>query len=107
MDLGAILYPSLLVCGLFGLMMAVGLGFSYLWLVMIHKQLSRCPECQRRGGGEIVETKVLAVQNHMDFKRYPPARVTVKTLEDHYKCQYCGHVWTQTGQETTRTRVKP
>ncbi len=107
MDIGAFLYPSLLICLLFGVILAVGIGFSYLWLVILHKQMSKCPQCKRKGGGDIVASEVISSQNHMDYKRNPPARVTVKTLEDHYECQHCGHQWTRTAQETTRISVKP
>jgi hypothetical protein len=106
MDIRAILYPSALICLLFGVIILVGIGFSYLWLAAMHQQLSKCPHCQRRGAGDLTETVVISSENHMDYKRYPPTRVTVKTLEDHYKCQHCGHQWTRTMKETTRNQVK-
>jgi hypothetical protein len=106
MDILAILYPSLLVCAFFGLILLVGIGFSYLWLRMLDRRMRKCPRCQKVGAGAVTESTVIASKNYMDFQRQPPARVAVKTYEDHYECQYCGHKWTKTAEETTRTTVK-
>ena len=37
--------PLLLVCGLFALILAVGIGCSYVWLVWLGKEATRCPKC--------------------------------------------------------------
>jgi hypothetical protein len=106
MDFGAIFYPTFLVLLLFGLIILVGVVFSYWWLVMFDKKLRTCPNCQTRGAGNVVESELIASQSQMDFKSHRPVRVTVKTFEDHYKCERCGHTWIRTAQETTRTAVK-
>jgi hypothetical protein len=44
MDWANAVFPSLIVCGLFGIMLAVGIGFSYLWLVWLNKPVGEnCP----------------------------------------------------------------
>ncbi len=44
MDWANTVFPSLIVCGLFGIMLAVGIGFSYLWLVWLNKPVDEnCP----------------------------------------------------------------
>jgi hypothetical protein len=107
MDFGAIFYPTFLVCFLFGIILATGIGFSYLWLVMFDKQARKCPDCHKLGGGDITASELIASKQYMDFKRQPPVQVTEKTYEDHYQCQHCGHTWTKIGQETLHKRVKP
>lgn len=102
----AILYPALLICAFFGVIILVGVGFSYWGLIIFDKQMRRCPDCGKRGGGDVVASEVIASRNYMDFKRQTPVRVTVKTYEEHYECQHCGHKWTRTAQETVRNQVK-
>ena len=106
-----ILVPSLMICGLFGVMLVVGIGFSYLWLVRLNKEATKCPECGKRGAGELVESKVIDSKAHTERRTHSsifrqdarPVRVTEETCEDHYECQYCGRRWTKTAQWTRTT----
>jgi len=107
MDISEFVYPVLLVCGFIGVMAVVGIGFSYLWLRVLGARFGTCPNCKRRDAGRIVASEVVDSRSHMDFKRQPPARVTVKTIEDRWQCQHCHHEWTMTVRETERTAVKP
>ncbi|MGD1994972.1 MAG: hypothetical protein PVI59_17395 [Anaerolineae bacterium] len=108
-----VLFPSLLICGLFGVILLVGIGFSYLGLVWLHKEMTKCPECSRRGAGELVEREVVASEVNTEWKdrrgifgrdrdRRQLVQVTEETYEEHFECQYCGHCWTRTTQETQR-----
>jgi len=109
-----ILFLSSIVCVLFIVMLAVGIGCSYLWLVWLNKRATKCPECDKTGAGELVESKVIHSRVYTEWKdkqsifsRDPSRRqliqVTEKTYEDHFECKYCGHRWTKTAQERKRT----
>ena len=108
-----LVFPVLLLCGLFGVIILVGIGFSYLWLVWLGKEATKCPECDERGAGELVESKVIHSRVYTEWKdtsmfsrdprRRQPIQVTEKTYEDHFKCKYCGHKWTTTAQERKRS----
>jgi len=100
-----------MICGLFGVMLVVGIGFSYLWLVRLIKETTKCPECGKREAGELVESKVIDSKAHTEWKTrrdlfrqdVRPVRVTEETCEDYYECQYCGHRWTKIAQWTRTT----
>lgn len=108
MNWADIVFPSAIVCGLFGIILAVGVGFSYLWLVWLNKQATKCPECGKPGAGELVEGKLIDSRSHWERKTQgnifhrdeSPVQVTKETYEDHFECQYCGHQWTRTAQLT-------
>jgi hypothetical protein len=104
--LSAVFYPAFLVCFFFGLIILVGTVFSYWWLVVFDKRMRTCARCGKVGGGQLAESFVVHLENYMDFKRTPPSRITVKTHEDHYECDQCGHTWTRTAKETNRVTVK-
>ena len=100
---------------LFGIMILVGIVSSYLFLVWLGKEMTKCPECGKRGAGELVESKVINSRVYTEWKqarslfnRGPsqrqPIQMTKETYEDHFKCEYCGHQWTKTGQERKRTQ---
>ena len=103
-----VLFPTLIVCGLFGLILLVGIGFSYLWLVWLNKQTAKCPECGKTRAGELIESKVISSRTHTEQKtvqgifrqKVSLVQVTEETYEDHFECQYCGHRWTRTAQWT-------
>ena len=109
-----ILVPSLMICGLLGVMLVVGIGFSYLWLVWWNKQATKCPQCGKREAGEPGESKVIHSKAHVEWKTSSglfrqdvrPVRVIEETYEDHYECRYCGHRWTKTAQWTRTTPEK-
>jgi hypothetical protein len=108
-----VLFPSLMVCGLFGVVFLVAIGFSYLGLVLLHKEMTKCPQCGRRGAGDLVEREEVASEVRTEWKdprgRFGRDRgqrqlvqVTQKTYEEHFECQHCEHRWTRTTQETQR-----
>jgi len=110
-----ILFPTLLVLIFFGIIVLTGIVFSYLWLRWLHAEATKCPECGRRGGGELVESDVTASKTYTEWKEAQRLfgqyanrqriRVTEKTYEDQFECQHCGHQWTQTAQERKQSRV--
>jgi hypothetical protein len=106
-------YPVLLVCGLVGLMLLVGVVASYLWLVALDAQGRKCPNCGKRAAGKHLSSEIMDTTSHTTWTR-PRAfglsrprllEVTEKNYEDQYECRYCGHKWTKTGKETSRTFV--
>lgn len=114
MEWSNFVFPVLLLCGLFGIILLVGIGFSYLWLVWLDKEATKCPKCGERGGGELVESEVIHSRVYTEWRDTPrmfsrdprrrqPIQVTEKTYEDHFKCKYCGHQWTKTAQERKRS----
>jgi hypothetical protein len=115
MDLAAIFYPVLIVCTMFGVILASGIGFTYLWLLAIDAKARTCPQCRKRGGGEVVESNDLEVRTYTQVTRKPAiggggrpqlVRVTDTTYEDHYRCRRCGHRWVKTGEESVQEPVK-
>ncbi len=105
-----ILFPSLIVCGLFGVILVVGIGCSYLGLVWLNRRATKCPECGRVGAGELVESQVVDTKVYTDWKGAggifargsgwrKPARVVERTYEDRLECKYCGHQWVVTAQQ--------
>jgi hypothetical protein len=105
-DLAAIFYPSLVICGLVSIIIGSGIIFSYIWLKIVHKRLTRCPACQQPDAAELLETAVIDSRAYMDYKHNPPLRVTEKTHEDRYKCRFCGHEWGATFKQTEKAQVK-
>lgn len=111
-----ILFPTLLVCGFFGIIILVGIGFTYLWLLWLNAEATKCPECSRRGAGELVESQVLNSRSYTEWgdprnllsrtvSRRQQVRVTEKTIEDHFECKHCGHQWTKVAQEKKHNPV--
>jgi hypothetical protein len=105
---GEVLYPSLLICGVFGLFFLLAVVSSYLALTWFNKRATQCPACDRKGAGEVVESRVLNSVTHTEQRtrwglfrqdRYM-VQVTDETYEDHFECQHCGHRWIKTGQWT-------
>lgn len=102
-------YPVLLMCGLLIVILLVGIGFSYLWLVWLGKQATKCPKCNKKGAGELVKSEVIHSNVRTEWKdmglfrrgssQRQRIQVTEKTYEDHFKCEYCGYQWTTTAQE--------
>ena len=96
----------LIVCGLFAVMLVVGVGSSYLGLIWLNKQATKCPECGKIGAGELVESKLINSVSRVEQKtrsgifrkKSRPVRVAEETYEDHFECQYCGHRWMRTAQ---------
>ncbi len=107
MNWADILFPSLIVCGIFAIMLAVAIGCSYLWLLQLNKRATKCPKCGKPGAGELLDSEVIDSKSHMDwktrsgtFRESNPIRVTEEIYKDHFECRYCGHRWMKTAQWT-------
>jgi len=110
------LLPLLLVCGLFALILAVGIGCSYLWLVWLGKEATKCPKCGQRGAGELRESEVIESRSYTEWERRlrvlggdadqrRRVQVTEQTFEDHFECERCKHRWTTTARQKTRDAI--
>ncbi len=115
MNSGSLL-PLFLVCGLFALILAVGIGCSYLWLVWLGKEATKCPKCGKRGAGELLESKVIDSKSYTEWERRLRilggdadqrrlVQVTEQASEDHFECERCGHRWTRTAREKKRDAI--
>lgn len=89
-----IFYPSLIICGLLLAMLAISAVSSYFWLRHVDARYRKCPNCERKGVGDVVATNVVNSQTRIDRKGRRAARVTVETHEDQYLCSACDHRWT-------------
>lgn len=106
-----IVFPLLLVCGAFAVMILVAIISTYFLLLWYNAQATKCPECGRKGGGEVVDSNVIDSKTYTQwkdartmFRRDParrPVRVTEKTYEDHFVCKHCGHKWIKAAREET------
>ena len=104
MNTGVFLVP-LMICGLLGFMLAVGIVFSYLWLMHLDAEARKCPECLKKGSGGILETELIDSRSYIDStvtgnlsrkykNRLQLVRVEEKKYKVHYKCEHCGNQWT-------------
>jgi hypothetical protein len=104
MDISPITIP-LLVCGALGIVLAVATVSSYLFLRFVDAVARKCPHCERKGGGEVVEYELIDSRTYVDTaatQKLPrkfrdkakPVKVEEKKYEVDYKCKYCGHEWT-------------
>ena len=115
--MGDVLYPLLIICALFGVFMLVAVGSSYFLLRWYQAEMTRCPQCRRRGAGELMESEEVGSKAYIRPKnvrtlldrltRAPQrVRVTEKTYDDHYRCRRCGHEWTAQGKEREQELIK-
>lgn len=105
-------YPVLLICGLSSIILVVGIGFAYLWLVRLGKEAIKCPKCKKKEAGELVESEMIHSKVYTEWRdagifsrdssRRQQIQVTEKTYEDRFKCEHCGHQWIKTTQEIKR-----
>ena len=104
MNTGVFLVP-LMICGLLGFMLAVGIVFSYLWLMHLDAEARRCPECLKKGSGGILDTELIDSRSYIDssvtgnlYRKYKnrlqPVRIEENKYKVHYECEHCGHQWT-------------
>jgi DNA-directed RNA polymerase subunit RPC12/RpoP len=112
MDQGLIFVP-LLICGMLGIMMAVATGFSYLWLRHVEAEAKRCPHCQSKGAGDVLEYEMIEEHTYIETdakgwlprrhrRRAKPVRVEKKKYKVDYRCSQCGHEWTGVAMEEER-----
>lgn len=103
-----VFYPSLLICAPLIVIFLVTVGVCYLWLTWWSKRATRCPECGKKGAGELTESQLInstvrtEQRTHYGLFRQEqrPTQVKEETYEDHFRCQYCGHQWVKTAQWT-------
>ena len=116
MNINEVLFPTLLVCGFLGIMILVGVVFSYIWLVYLDRRFRRCPQCGKSGSGNLVATEVLDSRSRIEWRnagrfmekgvdRRQQLRVTEQVHEDTFECEQCGHRWTQTITEKEQKPV--
>jgi hypothetical protein len=111
MDSGGLFYLILVACGFLVIMLVVSVGFSYWWLVSLDAQGRKCPNCGKKGAGNLLSSDTLSADSYTKWSRprgfagmggRPQLmEVTEKNYEDHYECQQCGHRWSKAGKETT------
>lgn len=111
--------PAILTCFFFGLIIATGIGFSYLWLIWLGRQASKCPECGRSGAGERTTAEILEQHTYTEreggiwntrewrSQNRRPVQIIETTYEDHYTCRHCGHKWVKVATEKTRSDDPP
>jgi ribosomal protein L37AE/L43A len=108
------LFPLAILCGLIGILVLVGIFISYLSLRWFYSEISKCPECGRRGAGEFLGSEVVESTSSMEhrntlslFGGNPSQRVRISetTHEERYRCEYCGHEWTKTARQKTSEPV--
>jgi hypothetical protein len=108
-----ILIPPLIVILFFGLVFAIGIGITYLMLLVYDGEIRKCPECGRRRAARLTETDTLNERSYIDQSMMArmamsnkswvkPHRITETTYEDHFVCKFCGHAWSKTVLERKR-----
>jgi hypothetical protein len=109
MDISIFMLP-LLLCGALGILFVVSTVFSYFWLRYVDAESRKCPQCQTKGAGEVLEYEVVDSKSYVDSaaaqkiprrfrRRVKPIRVEEKKYKVDYKCNQCGHEWTDFATE--------
>lgn len=91
-------------------MLVVSTVFSYLWLRYIDAEARKCPQCQTKGAGEVLEYELVDSRSYVDSaavqkmprkfrRRAKPVQVEEKKYKVDYKCNQCGHEWTDFATE--------
>ena len=107
----------LLICGILGFILAVGIGLSYLGLLVVEGEVKSCPECHKRGAGDIIKSEVIDTLRYTDSsgkwnqllnpaKLRRQTQVTEKTHQDHYECRHCGYKWIKITKEKSQHPAK-
>ena len=113
MDQGIIFIP-LLICGMLGIMMAVATGFTYLWLRHVEGEATRCPQCQSKGAGEVLDYELIEARSYIESgvtrwlprrhrRRAHPVQVEEIKYKVNYRCSQCGHEWMGVAMEEERS----
>ena len=95
----------LLICGTLVVLVAVASISSYVLLRYADSVARKCPVCERKGGGEVVESELIESRTYLDsagtqslprkFRdRARPIKVEESKYKVDYKCKYCEHEWT-------------
>ncbi|MBL7162042.1 MAG: hypothetical protein ISS57_05495 [Anaerolineales bacterium] len=106
MDYLAIVYPILVACFLFGIILVISFVIAVVWLQYVDRRLRECPKCRRKAAGIIVDTKTVRLKRHIDRKGLKPVRITEEQVTDQYECEFCGHTWTRSLKRIQRERVE-
>lgn len=102
------IFPLFVVCGLFGVLILGAIVISYLSLRWFYSEVTKCPECGRRGAGEYLDSEVISSSSTIEQKNTltlfggnpgQRVRITEKKHEEHYRCERCGHEWTKIARE--------
>jgi len=100
----------LLLCVAIGTVLLVATGFSYLWLRYVDAEARKCPQCQTKGAAEVIEYELVDSRSYVDSaaaqkmprrfrRRAKPVKVEEKKYKVDYKCNQCGHEWTDFATE--------
>ena len=111
-----LIYPIGMICGMFGIFILAQIVITYIWLRWLSAKATRCPECGRKGAGELVDSNEIDSKAYIQWKdvrnifgrdsgKRQRIRVSEKTYEDHFECRYCGHQWMTTAQEKKKSPV--
>ena len=106
MNLDAIFYPGLLMCGFMILALLAIFGSILYWMRHADAQYRKCPECGQLGAGYIVNSELVDSQSHIDHKSWRRKKIIVENIEDQYECEHCKHNWTVDFQRASRTALK-
>jgi hypothetical protein len=105
MDFIDVIIPILPMCGLLILVLAIGIGFNYLWLKLMLRRINTCPECHTRGSGNLLDTQEIVLSNHVDHRGRKPVRIKEVKIIDHYQCEACNHTWERSFVRKDRIRM--
>jgi hypothetical protein len=114
--LDSFVFPLLLVCGIFSVIILMGIGISYLSLRWFYAEINKCPECGRRGAGEFLDSEVVNTNARIETKNTSMrfggstaqrVRITETTHKERYRCENCGHEWERTTQEKKTDPIDP
>ena len=100
----------LLLCAALAIVLVVSTAVSYLWLRYVDALARKCPQCQTKGAGEVLEYEVVDSKSYVDSaaaqkiprrfrRRVKPITVEEKKYKVDYKCNQCGHEWTDFATE--------
>ena len=101
-----ILYPLLIIVIILGAMFGVSTVSSYFWLRYLDGTFRKCPKCETRSAGLIIDSEDLGSKSEIDFSRTPPLKITTHQVEDTYECEKCKHIWKRTLTETKKKKHK-
>jgi hypothetical protein len=108
--------PIVVICTIFALLVLFGIWVTYLGLREWDRRKRACPNCGRKGSGDVIESDVISTRSYVDTRQVGKAklgrsttwgaiRVTETQYEDLYQCSICGHRWTRESAEVERVPV--
>lgn len=106
MDVNAIFYTGLLVCGFVVLIIVVISGSIFFWFRHVDNRYRQCPECGELGTGYVVDSEVVSSRSFIDHKGWKRKQINLETIKDTYECEHCKHTWTVEFEQAHRTVLK-